>query len=226
MASGFKAFCILNIMKNFHFNSAKFDMMNLDLDHLNKYTFYPKLVKSWNDKIDRKMKDSFIYGKIESKYPVTKDLRTLFAVYVSCQPKWSVFNIFQDNLVKYDQYISESHWIEHFVLMHWSELLISCREKMMCKKAVFSLEKRIPQIYIAHRTGKISTLMLLILDKIFDIRNKMKLDTLDKISKERFLETKHILDKFEPLVYNDLTSKNIDYAKIKTKMKEIYDEFC
>lgn len=198
--TGFHAYWIYVAVKNIHFGSKKYNIMESRLPQKKRF------LKSWND--GRKDRDGMMFLKIMEKIPANKEKYIrLFAAYYVKNPSFHVSDILNDNFQTYKGNELELNDILETTKSDYLTAILYCFEKGIQPEDMFYGRDKgyveFPLIFKLYDRGKISANSLIAFNEVFGIRSKLRVQACTNIVDEgRAKEYQLIFDKYSPIVYN------------------------
>lgn len=197
--TGFHAYWIYVTVKNIHFRSPKYNIMESRLPQKKRF------IKSWND--GRKDRDGMMFLKIMEKMPANKkDYIRLFAAYCIKNPSFHVSVIFNDNFQTYKQNELELDDIVGTVKSDYLHAILYCYEKGIQPEDMFygraAGYTKLPLIYKLYDRDKISINSLIAFNEVFGIRYRLTDRPTNIVEKEQIKGYQLIFDKYCPIVYH------------------------
>jgi hypothetical protein len=198
--TGFYAYWIYVAVKNIHFGSKKFNIMDRRLPQKARF------LNSWNQ--GRKDRDGMMFLKVMEKMSSRKeDYIRLFAAYYMKDPNFHVSAILSDNFQTYRANELELTDILETAKSDYLTAILYCFEREMRPEDMFYSTnghyKTFPFIYRLYDQGKISHNSLIAFHEVFGIGSKIQVTAETNIvDAEKAKGYRLIFDKYSPIVYH------------------------
>jgi hypothetical protein len=197
--TGFHAYWIYVAVKNIHFGSGKYNIMESRLPQKQRF------LKSWND--GRKDRDGMMFLKIMEKIPANKvNYIRLFASYCIKDPSFHVSAIFNDDFQTYKQNELELADILGTVKSDYLHAILYCYEKGIQPQDMFYGRNtgytKLPLIYKLYNRGKISTNSIIAFNEVFGIARGLDWNCQNIVEEAAIKHYKLIFVKYSPIVYH------------------------
>jgi hypothetical protein len=203
--TGFHAYWIYVAVKNIHFGTKKYNIMESRLPQKKRF------LKSWND--GRKDRDGMMFLKIMEKIPANKvNYIRLFAAYAVKNPSFHVSDILNDNFQTYKQNQLELEDIIGTVKSDYLHAILYCYEKGIQPEDMFYGRNngytKLPLIYKLYDRKKISANSLIAFNEVFWIKRLLIQQPGNIVEERQIKDYQLIFDKYSPIVYNHFKDIN------------------
>jgi hypothetical protein len=191
--TGFHAFWVYMIVKNVHFGTGKYNIME------NRLPTKARFLKIWND--GRKDRDGMMFLRVMEKMSSRKkDYIRLFAAYYMKKPFFHVSDILNDNYHTYKQNEIELADILSTVKSDYLTAILHCTEKDIDPQIMFYGNHGLPLIYKMYNRGKISMNSLIAFQEVFGIANGLNWYCKNIVEEAAIKHYKELFDKYRPIV--------------------------
>jgi len=205
--TGFNQFWIYSTVKYIYFNSKNYDILKHRLPKRDSY------IHQWNS--GRKDRDGILFYKMKDRIPPFKETYIrLFAYYYLQNKDYHVSEIYDD---KFELFNKNEYEIRNLKTVVGGDFLrfVNYATKIKIKK-LFISESGLPFVFKMFDQNKISIHSLIVFNDIFKIYDKLTLDKLNIVEKEKLKRYELIFDKYKPLVYDFIN--DVDW---KTYLKRL-----
>jgi len=208
--TGFNQFWIYSALKYVYFKSKTYDITKHRLPRRETY------IHQWNS--GRKDRDGILFFKLDKRIPPHKKtyIRLFAYYYLMKDTNFHISAVYDDEFKLFDKYEYEIRNLKTVVGGDFLRFVNYAIKKKIKIKRLFISESGLPFVFKMFDQNKISIHSLIVFNDIFKIYDKITLDKLNIVEKEKLKRYELIFDKYKPLVYDFIN--DVDW---KTYLKRL-----